>query len=312
MIQSSFNWLEPNIAGGQNICPGTGALCITSVDLGKCDIHVRIGADVAASFADTDNDGDPDLYVTTTRHGNAFFVNDGQGRFEDRTANCGLEYSGHSSTGVFFDYDRDGRLDLLLTNVGKFTTDEIGYSGDPTLKESPYYIGSDKAFGGHMYWEMSEQSILYHNEGDNHFRDVSDETGLKDRGWSGDATPLDANRDGWTDLYVTNDFNSPPMVLISNLSERNPAMRYLEVQLRGTKSGSDGLGAIIQVSFGDQVRTQVHDGKSGYLSQSLLPLYFGLGTADVIDKITVRWPDGAQQIIQGPVAANQAMLITEE
>lgn len=102
------------------------------------------------------------------------------------------------------------------------------------------------------------------------------------------------------------------MVLISNLSERNPAMRYLKVQLRGTKSGCDGLGAIIQVSFGDQVRTQVHDGKSGYLSQSLLPLYFGLGTADVIDKITVRWPDGAQQIIQGPVAANQAMLITEE
>src|SRR5207248_561522 len=83
---------------------------------------------VSASFADTDNDGDPDLFVTTTRHGNAFFENDGAGHFRDATADSGLAYVGHSSSGEFFDYDRDGRLDLFVTNVGVFTSNEIYYN----------------------------------------------------------------------------------------------------------------------------------------------------------------------------------------
>ena len=60
----------------------------------------RVG--VTASFADTDNDGDPDLYVTTVRHGNVLFENDGRGRFRDVTSSSGLGYSGHSSGAVFF------------------------------------------------------------------------------------------------------------------------------------------------------------------------------------------------------------------
>ncbi len=497
---------------------------------------------VSASFADTDNDGDSDLFVTTTRHGNVFFENDGHGHFRDVSEEAGLDYVGHSSSADFFDYDRDGRLDLFLSNVGVFTTDEIGYSGDPDKQKSPYYIGMPESFAGHLFSKRSERSILYHNDGENRFRDVSEEMGIVHKGWSGDATVLDANDDGWLDLYVlnmqgndeyyenvegqrferlseksfpnavwggmgiksldynndgrldlfitnmhadmwqppvvdddekekqkppqnvmpesflrsrdpqhnilgnalyenegggkyrdvsdqtnaetywpwgpsigdlnadgyqdvfvascmnypfryhvnslllndrgqkfrdaefllgveprrndksaapwfeldcsgadaehencqgrsgrvvvwgavgsrssvifdldrdgdldivTNDFNTAPMVLISNLSERKPDLRYLSIQLRGTRSNRDGIGAKVQVTAGGKVFTQMHDGQSGYLSQSVLPLYFGLGDAQMVEKVSIQWPSGEQQILEGPVPPNQQLRIVE-
>jgi hypothetical protein len=151
---------------------------------------------VSASFADVDNDGDPDLFVTTVRGGNCLFANDGRGVFRDVTRTAGLDYSGHSSAAVFFDYDRGGGLDLFLANVGKYTTDEIGRGG--------YRVGYTDAFAGHTRPERTEYSILYRNLGGVRFRDVSREVGLRDPGWSGDAAFHDLDRDGYPDLYVLN------------------------------------------------------------------------------------------------------------
>ena len=153
---------------------------------------------VSASFADIDNDGDADLYVTTVRGGNVLFANDGHGRFRDITAASGLTYAGHSSAAVFFDYNRDGRLDLFLVNVGRYTTNTIAGDG------YKYYVAFDDAFSGHLKPERAERSILYRNEGGNRFVDVSKLTGLVDLSWSGDASAVDVNDDGWLDLYVLN------------------------------------------------------------------------------------------------------------
>lgn len=153
---------------------------------------------VSASFADIDNDGDADLYVTTVRGGNVMFENDGKGHFRDITATAGLSYVGHSSAAVFFDYDRDGRLDLFLVNVGKYTTSAI--AGD----RYKYYVAFEDAFSGHLKPERAEASILYHNEGKNRFVNVSKQMNLVDLSWSGDATIVDVNDDGWPDLYVLN------------------------------------------------------------------------------------------------------------
>lgn len=62
---------------------------------------------------------------------------------------------------------------------------------------------------------------------------------------------------------------------------------------------------------GNQSYTKVHDGKSGYLSQSLMPLYFGLDSADSVDKIEIVWPSGKQQVVPGPVHTNQQIEIKE-
>ncbi len=500
---------------------------------------------VSASFADTDNDGDQDLFITTVRHGNVLLENDGGGKFQDISRSAGLDYVGHSSAGLFFDYDRDGLVDLFLCNVGKYTSDEatriVGYSAEqPTNVE--YYVGLDDAFAGHIKPERSETNILYRNLGGNRFQDVTDETGLIDETWAGDAAVIDANGDGWPDLYVlsmqgndeyfentvgqkftkrsrelfpltpwgsmgievfdfdgdglmdifitdmhsdmgpaldwmlektdgvmvsswpeswlvtvgqsifgnalfrnrgdgtfeeiadkvngeqywpwgpsaadlnadghmdlfiaasmcyplrygvntvflnnrgvelldsefilgveprrggrtatpwfeldvsgvdrnhrlvetaipgrqgrvcvwgppctraavvfdldrdgdldivTNDFGTEPMVLISNLSDKLPTLSWLEVELAGSKSNRDGLGAVVTVRLSDHSLVQVHDGKSGYMSQSAIPLYFGLGDAGQAEEITVRWPSGAEQKLAGPIPARQRLRIEE-
>jgi len=149
---------------------------------------------VGCAFADIDNDGDADLFVTTVRHGNRLFENLGKGTFRDISREAGVNYAGHSSGAVFFDYDRDGRLDLFVTNVGVYTSDQKGPGG--------YYVGLKDAFMGHLHPDRAEASILYRNLGGGRFKDVTRETGLVDRSWSGDATALDVNDDGFPDLYI--------------------------------------------------------------------------------------------------------------
>lgn len=185
VTQRGSNELYRNLGGGrfQNITDAAG-------------LRMPDAIAVACAFADIDNDGLPDLFVTTVRHGNHLFKNMGGDRFVDITKSAGVGYVGHSSGALFFDYDGDGLLDLFVTNVGVYTTDSVGAGG--------YYVGLPDAFHGHTHPDRAEASILYKNLGNDRFEDVSHATGLVDLSWSGDATVIDANEDGYPDLYVLN------------------------------------------------------------------------------------------------------------
>ena len=171
---------------------------------------------VAASFADIDNDGLPDLFVTTVRMGNVLFKNLGGGKFKDITAESGItvKRAAHSSGAVFFDFNKDGLLDLFVANVGIYTRNEKGRGG--------FYLGRSDAFQGWQFAARSEQSVLYQNLGGGKFEDVSRKMGLEHSGWSGDATFCDLNQDGYPDLYV------PSMSGDDKFYENDRGQRFVE------------------------------------------------------------------------------------
>jgi enediyne biosynthesis protein E4 len=154
---------------------------------------------VGATFADFDNDGHQDLYVTSTRGGNVLFRNLGNGTFKDVTKEAGLACVAHSQTAVFFDFDNDGLLDLFVTNTAQWTLQAYDQAAH-------YFPGLPD------FWDMAgspiEHNILYRNNGDGTFTDVTAKSGLAGKGWGGDVAVFDYNDDGYLDLLVTNMFGA--------------------------------------------------------------------------------------------------------
>ncbi|HET6882314.1 MAG TPA: CRTAC1 family protein [Pirellulales bacterium] len=154
---------------------------------------------VGGAFGDYDNDGDQDLYVTSTRGGNVLFENQGGGRFEDVTEAAGAACLAHSQSAAFFDYDNDGLLDLFVTNTARWTSDEYDHI-------TKHYLGP--AF----LWENVdpsrdlEENLLLRNNGDGTFSNHTREAGLIGEGWSGDVAIFDFDEDGDLDIFVTNMF----------------------------------------------------------------------------------------------------------
>jgi hypothetical protein len=198
---------------------------------------------VAATFVDYDNDGFPDLYVTSTRGGNVLFhnvSNSTSGRkFVDVTENAfGKIHVGHSQTGVFFDYDNDGYLDLYLTNTAEWTSKDYD-------KDSRYWIGKWE-FNGVMK-SPREFNKLFRNQGDGTFTDVTEKVGLKGWGWAADAAVFDYNGDGRMDLFVTCMFGRCQLY-------RNDGGRFTDVTL-------DVLGRTPWGAIGTKVFDFNNDGR---------------------------------------------------
>jgi enediyne biosynthesis protein E4 len=88
-------------------------------------------------------------------------------------------------------------------------------------------------------------------------------------------------------------------------------VNFLRVLLKGSRSNREALGSVVTVTASGRARHQVLDGKSGYLSQSDLPLYFGLGTATQAEAVSVTWPDGDRQTVRGPFRSGSTVSVEE-
>ena len=154
----------------------------------------RYGMGVAVG--DYDNDGFADLYVTNYG-GNTLYRNNGDGTFRDVTTSAGVGASGWSASAGFFDFDNDGKLDLFVTRYVDWTFQNNGYCGE---KRPGYraYCHPDNYDG--------TTNVLYHNNGDGTFTDVSSKAGIADaRGKGLGVAFADYDNDGFMDVYVAND-----------------------------------------------------------------------------------------------------------
>jgi hypothetical protein len=162
---------------------------LTGVPQGYYSMGVAVG--------DYDNDGFEDLYVTGFG-GNVLYHNNGNGTFTDVTEKAGVKGGGWSASTGFFDYDNDGRLDLFVTRYLDWTLKTNRYCGERPPNGVRSYCHPDNYEG--------VTNILYHNNGDGTFTDVSQKAGVANpRGKSLGVSFADYDGDGFSDIFVAND-----------------------------------------------------------------------------------------------------------
>jgi enediyne biosynthesis protein E4 len=156
---------------------------------------------VGVTVGDYDNDGHRDVFIANFG-ANALFHNNGNGTFTNVTKETGLE-GGNWSTGCAWgDYDRDGRLDLY---VARYVDFQVGQMPTPGTNTYCNYRGVPVACGPRGLPGLSD--LIYHNEGNGKFREVSQEIGIRDtvKGYGLGVSFFDFDNDGWPDIFVAND-----------------------------------------------------------------------------------------------------------
>jgi hypothetical protein len=196
--------------------------------------------------------------------------NTGKQGFEDISASSGIS----AATGQYvswgsgiYDFDNDGWLDILV-------------------------------FHGGLIHLVPEEQSLYRGLGNGKFADVSRDGGpvLDVKTVSRGACFADYDNDGKVDAFVVN--LGAPGTLLHNVSKSTN--HWLTIALRGTQSNRDGIGARVELTANGRKQVAERIAGSGYLSQDDGRLHFGLGNSTRVDKLTIHWPSGRDQVVENP------------
>ena len=237
-------------------------------------------------------------------YGNAFYKSSGEGKYEEVSDEIGAEnyWPWGLSAG---DLNADGFVDVFIASSMNFpfrygvNSLLINESGKKFI-DAEFILGVEPRRNGRT---AKPWFTLNPSAGDKDHSLVK-EYNLTEpvEVWgalgSRSSAIFDIDNDGDLDI-ITNEFHDGPMVLKSDLSEKKEINR-LVIHLVGNghnASNRDGLGAVVTVKAGEKEYTKVNDGVSGYLSHSLIPLYFGLAEASEVDSVSVKWPSGRNQKI---------------
>jgi enediyne biosynthesis protein E4 len=235
------------------------------------DVAAKAGVDhlpfygMGVAVGDYDNDGHPDLYVTGFPS-SALFHNNGDGTFTEVTEKAGVKNPGRwAASAAWFDYDRDGYLDLVVTNYVRFSFDDLKkceVNGIRSYCEQVAYQGMPLT--------------LYHNNRDGTFTDVSAQSGFdKLVGRALGVVAIDLNDDGWTDLFVARDA-SPNLLLINQhdgtfediatdaeVAYNEAGMAKAGMGVDAADANGDGLPDLAVTNFNDQYHSFLAGSKSG-------------------------------------------------
>jgi hypothetical protein len=253
----------------------------------------RARAGMGTDAGDYDGSGHQSLVIGNfTDESIALYHNDGSGLFNDQSVDAGITLPSAQSLTFgcfFFDYDLDGRLDIFAANG--HVADEIS-----VVRPNLHY---------------AEPPLLFHNNGQGKFQDVTADIGpaLRRPMVARGAAFADFDNDGDLDLVVTAN-NGPAHLFRNENGNRNDMLR---LKLVGTKSNRDAIGARVTLTAAGGMRqlAMVKSGSS-YLSQSEFPLTFGLGKPGIVSEVNleIAWPSGRKETLSH-LAPDQYLVIEE-
>lgn len=249
------------------------------------------GAGMGLAIGDCNNDGFFDIYVTNifNHHPNPLFIDMGNRRFTDKAVEMRVENAGWGWGTKFFDYDHDGDEDLYVV----------------TGVVSKQYIDGVE--------QLDEDNFFFKNmliEGSERFQNWSVESGANGEERGRGVETFDYDDDGDLDLLVSNVGSAPYLYRNESIRDEQPASKnWIKIELEGTESNRDAIGTEVKITIGDQSYYRWHHG-AGFFCQSLAPVHFGVGAAQVIDEIQITWPLGLKETIYD-VVVNQTIRVKE-
>jgi hypothetical protein len=285
---------------------------------------------LGVAMLDYDQDGWPDLLVANDTQPNKLYRNLHNGKFKDVAVEAGLAFSseGKARAGMGVDaadFDNSGRTGIIITNfdnemIGLYRASAKGY--DDIATQTGLGSASKNTLGfGCVFYDADLDGLLdiavanghidetvrnirgnvgyaqapqlFQNLGSGKFRDVANEIGGDfDQPRVGRGLAVgDFDRDGDLDLLLTTN-NGGAYLYRNDVSNANRSIRF---RLVGTKSNRDAIGAIVRIYVNGQVQTRMVRSGSSYLSQSELPVTFGVGRQDQIEKVVIDWPNGRSE-----------------
>lgn len=262
-----------------------------------------------ACIADFDNDGDMDVFLPMADQAGRMIANRLRERgtlaFEDITARSGAGVVRGTRGCVAADFDNDGHVDLYLNSGGPSNV-----LINDVISDFPPFVQF------YIAWEPAENTLL-RNRGDGTFEDVTRGSGAEGLGIGSGVGAADLNDDGFADLFVTERTYYAMGKQVSAQAGRNRLLvnranrnGWLKVALDGKRSPRTPFGARVTVVAGDLVQHQVLQSAHGYNSTNDPVLIFGVGSRATVDRVEVRWPSGAVQVIEKP-ALRQTLRIVE-
>jgi len=301
---------------------------------------------LGVAMFDYNADGWPDLLVANDTQPNKLYKNLKNGRFKDVAGETGLAFStdGKARAGMGVDtgeFDGSGRAGVAITNfdnemIGLYRSVREGVYDDVSVAAgvglaSKNTLGFGCTFldvnldgaldlavvNGHIDDTVrnirgnigyAQAPQLFLNDGTGKFRDVAAEVG------GGFDLPKvgrglaygDFDRDGDLDLLMTTN-NGPAYLFRNDLPNGNRSVRF---RLVGKKSNADGIGAVVRIFCGEVMQSRMVRGGSSYLSQSELPVTFGVGRRDRVERVVIEWPSGRSEEFKD-LAVGKAYACTE-
>ncbi len=310
---------------------GDGTFTDVSEQAGIHNPHGYYG--MTAIVTDVDDDGHSDIYVACDSTPSILYRNNHDGTFTDVAVERGVAYSesGREQAGMGLavaDFNGDGKLDMVKTLFADempalYQNDGEGYFVDMSVAAGLHVMTRHIQWGagfvdfdndgkpdlfysvGNLYPRVEQFNsrypyrgprFLFRNLGDGKFENITAESG------PGLTTPHssrgcafgDFDNDGDMDVLVMN-MNEPPSLIRADVKTGN---HWLKMKLIGVQSNRSAIGARVIVKADGRLQAQEVASQSSYYSVNDFRLHFGLGKAEVVEEVTIRWPNGATEVLK--------------